>query len=1628
MIAFKRKAIRTLIGFNACVALALVAVWPSAAHSQVTWDANTGTSGPQDGSGTWSTADANWWNGSTNVVWPNLTTSSAIIGANSGAAGTITASGSLTLNAITFNAPGSGTYTLTGGTLGFAGSSPTITANAAASIGSAITSGVGLTKSGTGTLTLSGIVSNTSGNMSISRGAVTLTGTLTNTASSGFNVGSSNGGLLTIAGGSMSTSWSNARAIVIAPGSGQSGTMAMTSGALSASGLLISEDSGGNGVFTQSGGSTTIGSGNFWLSGNTSTLTVSGGSFTSGNMNYFALGSTNPSTSTINVSGSGAITLGTLQYGLSGRNGFTTTVNVGDGTGGGTLQVNNMIWSGATTVASTINFNSGTFVAGGSYSIPTQIATVVRSGGANIDVASTRTLTISNTLADGGGGGGLTKLGAGTLSLTGANTFTGTTRLAAGSLSIGNALALQSSTLDLNAADSGTVSAISQNSTLGGLAGSRNLDMLTRTLSVGNNGASTTYSGGLSNGSLTKVGNGTLTLSGTSIYSGGTTISSGTILLGSGSALGASTGALAVNGGGLDLGGNSVTVGALSGSSGAMITSVASATLTASSASSSTYAGSIGGAIALTKSGAGALTLSGSNSYGRTTTLSAGQLNINAAYAIGTGTFTFNGGNIDNTSLAPLTLATNNPQAWNSDFTFVGSSPLDLGTGAVTLGANRNVTVTSSTLTVGGGISAGFGLTKSGAGALTLSGSNSFGGNTTLSAGQLNINNPNAIGTGTFTIGGGSIDNTSGSAVTLATNNPQAWNADFTFVGSSALDLGTGTVTLGANRNVTVTSSTLAVGGGIGGAFSLTKSGGGTLRLSGASSYSGGTVISSGTVVLANASALGATAGSLAVNGGGLDLGGNSVTVGTLSGSSGARITSAAAAALTGSSASSSTYAGSITGAVALAKAGAGTLTLSGSSSYSGGTTLTGGGLTIANANALGTSGLTFNVDADTSTYFNLPTSGTIANAIAINKPGVNRTYYFWQNQASDVGLSGNISVASGNGLQFRLNGPSSGTFTLTGSNAFGADVYTSTNVTFRIGGTNAAGGQVWRPDITTKMILLDGANFRSVIGNSVASFSMETSGTASVSGVYFTRSTVTTTVNTPAGAQLTFSSIATENLASPGVFTKTGDGTMIIGSGPAATYTVNGGVLQVASLASALSGSTAPNFLVLSGGTLRYAGSGESTAKQFTLGASGGGLEASGAGTVAFTSTAAVSFAGSGARTLTLTGTNAGDNTLAAAIGNNGSDVVSLAKTGAGTWVLSGSNTYTGATTVGAGRLRAGGNSSLSANSAFTVASGAVLGLNGSAASIGSLAGAGTLENGHASTAAALTVGGDNTSTTFSGVIQNGAAAALGLTKAGSGRLTLTSANSYTGATSISAGVLEIGPTGAINSTSGISVNGSTAEFKYNSATALTQSLTLTQGTISGTGTIGAAVAFAAGDYLSPGNSPGTQAYTSQLTWSPLGTYQWELNSLTGVAGTNWDFVNVSSGTLNLSGLSASPGNQFVLDLITLDAFNAAGPLALPFDGGTYTLPIASYNPANFLLPTGFSNTAGTNLTSLFTINLGNWQGEQPQLGNVSVKINSTATGIDLVIVPEPGTLVFAGIGIAMAGWSLRNRRRSAP
>ncbi|MDX2081353.1 MAG: autotransporter domain-containing protein [Terrimicrobiaceae bacterium] len=133
------------------------------------------------------------------------------------------------------------------------------------------------------------------------------------------------------------------------------------------------------------------------------------------------------------------------------------------------------------------------------------------------------------------------------------------------------------------------------------------------------------------------------------------------------------------------------------------------------------------------------------------------------------------------------------------------------------------------------------------------------------------------------------------------------------------------------------------------------------------------------------------------------------------------------------------------------------------------------------------------------------------------------------------------------------------------------------------------------------------------------------------------------------------------------------------------------------------------------------------------------------------------------------------------------------LEKTGNGTLTLSGNNTYTGTTTVGAGTLLLTGGSAISDSGAVVVNSGATLRLDG-AETIGSLAGAGSV-----TLNATLTAGSNNSSTTFSG----NSTGSGGLIKTGNGTLTLSGSNSYTGGTTVRNGSLVVSSNGSITHSS---------------------------------------------------------------------------------------------------------------------------------------------------------------------------------------------------------------------------------
>ena len=351
------------------------------------------------------------------------------------------------------------------------------------------------------------------------------------------------------------------------------------------------------------------------------------------------------------------------------------------------------------------------------------------------------------------------------------------------------------------------------------------------------------------------------------------------------------------------------------------------------------------------------------------------------------------------------------------------------------------------------------------------------------------------------------------------------------------------------------------------------------------------------------------------------------------------------------------------------------------------------------------------------------------------------------------------------------------------------------------------------------------------------------------------------------------------------------------------------------------------------------------------------------------------------------------------------------LSKAGVGTLVLSGSNTFTGGFTISAGTIGLNNANALGTGTAsFTGNSTLVAGVTGTVANAVTV-GSGVV----------ATVDTQSNNLRFSGAVSG----AGGLTKLGSGRLQLTSANTYAGTTTISAGQFLVDGSGSL-ATAGVVVNGSGAELKWNSSNALTAPLTMTQGTLSGTGSISAlgGVTIGTNDTLSPGNSPGSQSFTTGLTLTPGGTYVWETNSGTGTKGVNWDLINVTAGGLDLSSLSDTA--KFTLDLTTLTAGGSSGPMDNYTAGGSYTWRIFDANALT--LPGSFGSApyaAGTNLTSLFNLVTTNWKNTPaPASNDISVKVASDGTGIDLVVVPEPTTIVLAGIGIAAAVCALRRRR----
>ncbi|WP_431206496.1 autotransporter domain-containing protein [Bradyrhizobium betae] len=214
-------------------------------------------------------------------------------------------------------------------------------------------------------------------------------------------------------------------------------------------------------------------------------------------------------------------------------------------------------------------------------------------------------------------------------------------------------------------------------------------------------------------------------------------------------------------------------------------------------------------------------------------------------------------------------------------------------------------------------------ITKSDGGTLTLSAANTYSGGTTINEGAtLVVGNGGALGSGTLMLNGG----TTGVTVTF--------DGSFS-VGNDIVATGDPTYNVQTGDTVNLTG----VLSGTGYVVVNAQSGyAGTLVLSGANTYSGGTIVSGGTLLLSGAGTLGAAIGTTTVSGGTLDLSGTTQVQATVNLAGGAIRNGSLDAPIT----SSGGVVNGIGGTASLTTTG-GTTVVMGSNTYSGGTTVNGG-------------------------------------------------------------------------------------------------------------------------------------------------------------------------------------------------------------------------------------------------------------------------------------------------------------------------------------------------------------------------------------------------------------------------------------------------------------------------------------------------------------------------------------------------------------------------------------------------------------------------------------------------------------------------------------------------------------
>jgi autotransporter-associated beta strand protein len=1191
------------------------------------------------------------------------------------------------------------------------------------------------------------------------------------------------------------------------------------------------------------------------------------------------------------------------------------------------------------------NGGSATFTAGA-----TNASSLLRVTGAVTGVSTagnTTTLTLNgdsigangvSSIGDGSSGGKLAvvKSGNGTWQFLGGMTFTGGLTLSGGRLATNANNRLGNGTVTFNGGALGSTDANVKSATNAILfTGNGTMDLFTLSgpVDLGNatrivsSTSSATISGVISNGGLTKVGSGTLTLGGNNTYAGATTVSSSTLTVGDGA-----------------------TAGSIASSASIAIDSGATLNFNRTDSYGGNYSNPISGAGTL-QVAAGTLSLTGNNaSFSGPMSIAGGTLSIGSSNSLGTGTVSFTANNAGFSASSDVSVSNSfraTTASGGGNFFFTGTNNISAGQlvfAASPAGGLNNTMAADRVLTFSS-------LTNNGANQTArINGS----GNTTFTNGVLN----NGAGATTLT-----IDSTGTTTI----------GGTSTFTGALTQNAGR----LVINGPLLGTTGTYPGAITANGAFDLLSSG--TTVLSGAVGGSGIFTVNGGGSLVVRSSAVTWT-GTLAI----------------LSGKY--------------------TYNQQV-------GAGTGTIVLGDGSLANGATTQT-----LRNPALVFAGNPTFGDATATAQISFLDNSGNNFSGWTADLGGATRTL-------TVLATSATIPHVVSNG---GLTKEGTGLLALTATNTFSG----TTRVN---GGTLSLNGN--SRGLQNSMVDLGGSG-------TLANYSTTPvfGGITNYGSFSFPGTVTRLTLNVLSGGTQTYSTLPGGGAANIG-FGKEGGGTLVFGG--TFNYTgatnVDDGVLEVASLSAAgqpgsLGAGTTINLGAgVTSGTFRYVGTSSATTdRTFNLaGTTGGGvIDASGGGALVLTGTSTAT--GSGTKTLTITGTSTATNTLGMINDPASSNVTSVVKDGSGLWRLAAANDFSGSFTVKNGTLVAA-NSGAFGDTGLPIVGDTANGATGTAALLAeagvSIYSVTVTAAGAGSTQTVLLGGASSNGTAFyAGNVFLDLGRNVSLVATTGGTTNFASnwrAGSGTGIPTVDVAIGAAGYAGTVKlappTTSGTLATTGAVSVRYGTAV-LGESMTLdgagtlaidSGATLAGIGTVAGPLGGAG--LVAPGNSPGIltaeafdatgglgAAFEFSGTAPNYASASSSLNDVLRLTGTS-PFLASTLGTSNVVNVylpsSVAAGDVFLGGFFV----DSGSDFTSLIQGATYNYWVAGsgthvYNSGTYA-PLGLAVTVGTTPQTSGTFGNGD-------------QVNGTVSTFT-VAVPEPATVALAAIGVAMAGYAARRRRR---